>query len=75
MKLCKDCKHHRDSDSSGQFDRCFAPKNLRFVNLVTGSKSAKFSFCEIHRSPPLAGWLGSRLSGSCGKAGRWFEPK
>ena len=64
-KFCKDCKW---SDGI----HCESPHNLT-TDPVSGELIArKFAFCDLHRNPPMAGWLGCRIAGLCGAEGRWF---
>lgn len=59
-KDCKDCKHYRDY---GNFypPLCMAKKTTSPMN-----------FIKMERSD---GWFMSRVVGSCGKSGRFFESK
>lgn len=68
MRLCKDCKHSIDPHFSLQFLRC--SKSVDKVDVCTGK--TKYNFCSYARFEPH--WL-SFLVNSCGKRGRWFEPK
>jgi len=71
MKLCKDCKWYETT-----FGACVSPKNMTKIDLVTGKKSHRlFCLAQNQRIPPLNGWLGCRITNTCGAEGRWFEPK
>jgi hypothetical protein len=70
MKLCKDCKHFGDGENKG-FEKCFAPQNLKPVDMVRGDVFYRWTHCELHRED---GPITSRLVKTCGRAGRWFQP-
>ena len=68
MKKCEDCKYHKpeeevamlgDDLAANEFAKCICPKN-------TGK------YCILSR---MDGWFESWMFKSCGKRGRWFEPK
>lgn len=66
MKLCIDCKHY----SLTKADRFNEPEQHgcyydTFIDIVDGSKRGKIYECSVMRSD----------SGSCGPAGRFWEPK
>ena len=65
MKLCKDCKHCK-------YDQCDAPKNLNHIDRVSGGTKRRWSSCSLHLED---GVLTSFMLKTCGKRGRWFEPK
>lgn len=74
-KFCVDCKY---SAARGCYPNaallCKHPKNtLTLVDVVTGLKTVEpiYEHCSTQRSDGTF-WL---LSRSCGKPGRWFEPK
>ena len=69
MKLCKDCKWCSEEDN---WYYCNHPKNLKKItSLVTGKTKTTqtIAFCSTQRSG--SSWW----CGTCGKQGRWFEPK
>lgn len=68
MNLCVNCKHC--TSPLGAY-RCEAPQNS-CGNLVDGSYTARWTFCETHRNSDL---IDSFILKMCGKRGRWFEPK
>jgi hypothetical protein len=71
-KLCKDCKWCEEDagDMKETFSKCKCPKGL---NTITGfEKYARFTYCDILRKN---GYLMSIFFGTCGKYGKWFEPK
>ena len=77
MKLCKDCKHCGDVDGR-RYEKCEAPQNLKTarVDPVSGERTRQeFVYCDSHRNGSLTGWVNCRITGLCGKGGRWFEPK
>jgi hypothetical protein len=68
VRLCKDCRHRRDTG------RCEAPQNrIEHTNLVTGEVEVSwhYAYCGTHRAHKEFFWK----SHMCGKQGRWFEPK
>lgn len=80
LKLCKDCRWHKQgSASDGQYDLCtnetiarIAEKkqkaeNLRLVRGIEPPDYKVYGFCEIER--------GSGVVDSCGREGRFWEPK
>jgi hypothetical protein len=68
-KLCKDCKW------SAYGIHCESPHNM-VTDPISGELRARdFTFCSLHRNPPMAGWLGCRIARICGTEGRWFEAK
>ena len=73
MKLCKDCKWCKDP---GRFAKCAHPKNKVDDSApYTGFNddyALKIEYCSIHRA---AGIIHCRVTGLCGKEGRWWEPK
>lgn len=74
MKFCKDCKHSFDLEST--FPKCKAPENFQVKTeyLVSGDRTNCFRwmYCETQRK---SGWLEARIDNSCGREGRWFEPR
>ena len=68
MKLCKDCKW-RDGH------QCVAPQNSSGIDPVNGGKAAgRIVTCEAQRTGSFTGWFLCRVTGLCGKEGRWFTP-
>lgn len=66
MKFCKDCKHYIRNQNSF-YDRCNR-KNVidpERINDLT-------SLCDRQREDS---WLMARLEGTCGREGRFYEPK
>lgn len=68
MKLCNDCKHIELPIKD--FSNCLHPKNTT-INLVTGKPKYKYSASGQR----IGDRFYSIISKSCGKSGRWFEPK
>ena len=79
MKLCVDCRHCV-LDKNPRFHECHAPQNAEGRVLpcgVMGTALAvddcwRWNFCSTHRDD---GWWTSHNLGTCGKRGRWWEPK
>ena len=63
MKYCKDCKHHR----VWHHQYCNA-KNSVDPNM----RNSMSTLCEDQRE---YGWILSRLVGTCGREGRFYESK
>jgi len=59
MKLCKDCKYHKESyrnskflwfkKSAGKFSKCVAPVEV-VTSMVTGKTTITENYCESQRS-------------------------
>lgn len=74
-KLCSECQWSSDSC-------CRAPNNIdynatRANDLVgppytTTEVAYKFDLCSTQR---VDGWLSARLTGTCGREGRWWVSK
>lgn len=64
-KLCKDCKW---VEGSGEYAKCNAPSN------IIGSGTRNFDHCTFHRQNAM-GPIICRLYQTCGRSGRWWEPK
>lgn len=73
MKLCKDCKHV-DIVENGydSYYLCNSPKRGYTIDEVTGEKAYNFVFCTTQRADPA---IISFIYKTCGKSGRFFEPK
>lgn len=65
MKICQDCKWY---DGYGL---CKSPKVRNRLDLVNGGRRPVYMSCKVQREDS---WLLSRLTGTCGFAGRFFEP-
>lgn len=72
MKLCVQCRHYEEG-------KCYHPNSTtKYIDPVGGEE--KFSnaygsgpmYCSTAR---LHGWLGTRITQSCGKEGRFWEAK
>ena len=61
MKFCKDCKW-----KGSHTETCHAPQNM-----VTGTQSARYTFCKTHREGLC---VTAYIDNSCGPQARWFEP-
>ena len=73
MKLCKDCKWYRHEEAGRYRHRC--ARNMLGVSamvLVTGEDGTYPSWCDLER---CYGWFQARVENTCGKEGRWWEPK
>ena len=68
IKLCKDCKHSINRFGMISFMLC--KLSIKDINICDGE--VEYHSCAYNRfdSPILA-----RITGSCGKRGRFFEPK
>jgi hypothetical protein len=74
--LCVNCCFHE----KGRFglDMCRAPQNLKTDmrrSLVTGKSEEpewRYDLCETHRADDR---LAALMMRTCGKQGRWFQPK
>ena len=69
MGQCKDCKW---MDEPGEFAKCNAPQNIIGTESGFDVVARRWTHCTTQRSE---GWFAAWLTKSCGKAGRWFEPK
>lgn len=67
MKLCKNCKFI--SKDHIIYPRCNRPDGY---DLVSGELRRVDNYCCEER---VVGWLQSRIKGTCGKEGRYFEDK
>jgi hypothetical protein len=65
--LCKNCKHCIVDDLGYEYAKCGLVKIENRRDLVDGTPSPKFGFCEIQRT---YAW-----EQNCGPAGKHFEPK
>ena len=67
-KVCKGCKHYRDSETEGhpEFAKCAAPQNVK-RDRVSGAVEVEITYCSTHRN--------GSSDITCGPSGRWFEPK
>ena len=75
MKLCKDCKHHKDLSGSRGTQYTTVHLCLRRIqphDLITGEPFGAKNNCILERE---GGWLYARLENLCGREGRFFEPK
>ena len=66
MKLCKDCIHVYPASWI-----CDCPKNI-VESDVNGKTAHRLTYCESQRKH---GFMLCRLLNTCGKEGRWWEPK
>ena len=72
MKLCKTCKHS-SKDMYMPFDTCCRSVRVEQVDLQTGDKIlGGWRSTRDEREP---GRIMARLTGSCGKEGRFWEAK
>ena len=81
---CGQCKHcqladFREVKAQQEFANCHAPKNKvlkKVVNAYTGEVTMEMGwideYCNSHRED---GFFASRQFNSCGRKGKWFEPK
>lgn len=74
MRLCKDCKYSEQDaiDKKLNFYRCIAPQNMEKPDAVDGSQKPRWKWCDLHRKE---GRFLSFVLRTCGRRGRWFEPK
>lgn len=70
-KLCIDCIHCRVEEiGSFTFHKCVRNDG---INLATGQpEKARYEYCDDERTD---GWLSALIFGTCGKRGRFWEPK
>lgn len=79
MKLCKDCKHKRNSwliwpfSLGSKFWKCVAPQGQE-NDPVTGKNKMCYIYCSTHRSGAV-GTIDDDLPFCCGPSGKFFEPK
>jgi len=76
MKKCQDCKW---CSEPGRFAKCNAPQNRTTrgwdsgVSLVADGlvpeDVRRWEHCAVHRN---CGWIGARITNSCGREARWF---
>lgn len=71
MKLCKDCKHWTPDT------RSYGSKPKQEAHALCAAEHSPVDGwpeypCHVQRR---YGWLESRFNHSCGREGRWFEPK
>lgn len=80
MKLCIECKHYRPDTGfyaaarQQKYSMCARKIRLK-VDRVSGEAIPADdgrSYCTVQRQ---AGAIGQLLLGTCGKHGRWWEPK
>ncbi len=76
-RLCKYCTHirlpsHMDGGPRDalEFSKCGHPKAME-GNLVDGVGEPRW-YCSTSRTN---NWLGALITGTCGKSGRWWEPR
>jgi len=71
VKLCKDCKW---MENPGEFAACTHPKQKRKDFGMTGFEIEwrRWKYCSLQRQE---GIFDRYLMGTCGKGGRWWEPK
>ena len=65
-KLCSECKWCIKGWE------CDSPRTPRSVDLVTGIVAKRWTMCSSHRDD---WYIVSLIFSSCGKRGRWWEPK
>ena len=70
-RYCVKCRHHKEDRH--KWHECHSPKVRRKLNRVTGERYVlRFRYCEAHRED---GFFESLFWGTCGRRGRWYEPK
>ena len=69
IKSCNECKHSVVALCS--FLECHAPKNEK-ISLISGNVNYRWVYCISHREDI---WPLNVLYRTCGRSGRWFEPK
>ena len=78
-KFCVDCKHCVGGTAWASCAQSSKREKLRTVELVVGPLSSGGDVSLSNRNScwnqRYDGWLSSRLTGSCGAEGRWWEPK
>lgn len=73
MKLCKDCKWAFGASGFCSVVICNHPNNRESTSdRVAGKQRYRLKYCELQRRLT---WFSSVIEGTCGKSGRWFEPK
>lgn len=82
IPICANCKHYEEYESfyagpweKERFSRCKRNSfSMASTSIVTGEVTVeeKNLYCSIERRDD---WLHSRMLGSCGKKGRFYEPK
>ena len=72
MKLCKTCKHIHTA-MYVQYDTCSRSVRVKGINLVTGDEIIGGWACTMNEREP--GRIMARLTGMCGKEGRFWEAK
>jgi len=70
-KYCKDCIYCINLENE-EFLKCSCKKNPTKTDYATGKKSLRWSFCSILREH---NFISMYFFGTCGKTGRYFEPK
>ena len=75
MRLCKDCRRcapHPLFEEEGLSFRHAKCIRRHEIDYVSGGEIDTGDYCSAERS---GGWFDSLILGSCGKRGRYFEPK
>lgn len=79
-KFCKDCKYCELADEFSDFEsqiryaKCGYPVKIH-ISPLSGKQEivkSQWKYCSVLRG---CGLLVSFMTKSCGKRGRWFEPK
>lgn len=68
MKLCVDCKHTKDAILCNNPEIAKRSK----IDPVWGDKVKTYDLTKLQRR---GRWLSALLRRTCGKSGRWWEPK
>lgn len=73
MKRCIDCKHCKPHEfpNLSSCERLVSTRVCPVTGEVTPVRH-RWEYCSTHRGD---GWFWSRMFGTCGKAGRFFEAK
>lgn len=78
-KLCANCKFSEPPPEGGYLYRCRAPQNKiysrsseRLASTLPYEPTWHYTLCGIHRED---GILSMFFRGTCGRVGRWFQPK
>lgn len=79
-KFCKDCKHCIANETlcdenKIRYAKCGSPRGNFNLDLLTGKSEKEYSYCFTHRKSSFNSWLMCRLTRTCGKDGRFWEPK
>lgn len=79
MGLCKECKNFikasfNDEQNQARFSKCRRTLDpLHASNFVGHQPDGEdMKFCSMER---MHGWLDARIFKTCGREGRYFEPK